>query len=84
MRNQLKNQLKDQLKEILLLLRKRREELGISQDKMGRKIGIQQNSYFKLEKGDTKLDMLRFLQITTILDLDPVEIITKSKIAFKK
>ena len=43
---------------------------GISQRELGEKIGISQNAYYKIEKGKTKLDLYRFLQIVSILRIE--------------
>lgn len=69
----------EQVNEILLFLRKRRIEKEISQYEMAFKLCVSQNTYFKIEKGKTKLDMLRFLQICHILELDALEVIKATK-----
>ena len=55
---------------ILLAIVKARKEKGFSQYDMAYKIHVSQNSYFKIEKGKTKLDLERLLLIANILELD--------------
>ena len=59
--------------EFSLILEKIKEErlkTGLSQWDFGKKIGLSQNAYYKLEKGKTKLDMERFLIICKVLDIE--------------
>jgi DNA-binding XRE family transcriptional regulator len=43
---------------------------GISQYEMANRLNISQNSYFKIEKGVTKLDLYRLIEISQILKIN--------------
>lgn len=58
---------------ILEKIKKEREKEGLSQYEFGKKIGLSQNAYFKLETGKTRLDMYRFLTICKVLNIPPKE-----------
>ncbi|MDE1207381.1 helix-turn-helix domain-containing protein [Tenacibaculum larymnensis] len=58
---------------ILEKIKKEREKDGLSQYEFGKKIGLSQNAYFKLETGKTRLDMYRFLTICKVLNISPKE-----------
>lgn len=60
---------------ILKNIIRRREELGISQFKLAFKLHLTPNGYHKIEKGKTKLDVVRLFQIACVLDIDPKELI---------
>ncbi len=58
-------------KKVEILLRKIKDlriQKGITQYDMSDRLNISQNSYFKLEKGITKLDIHRLLKISIILE----------------
>lgn len=59
------------LKTVLQKIITRREELGITQWDIASKLNITSNGYFKVEKGITKLDVNRLLEIAIILDVKP-------------
>ncbi|REH50580.1 DNA-binding XRE family transcriptional regulator [Tenacibaculum gallaicum] len=59
---------------ILEKIKKEREKEGLSQYEFGKKIGLSQNAYFKLETGKTRLDMYRFLAICKVLNIPPKEL----------
>lgn len=59
------------LEKVTVLLKKiknLRVEKEITQYEMSAKLNMSQNSYYKLENGKTKLDILRLLQISNILE----------------
>ncbi|TSJ38915.1 helix-turn-helix transcriptional regulator [Mucilaginibacter corticis] len=56
---------------VLVNIRKRRGELGYSQEYMALKLHISQNSYSKLELGITKLTVQKFLEISELLQVLP-------------
>lgn len=58
-------------KKILALIAKKREEKKISQWDLGEQLGLSESGYFRVEKGTSKLDMIRFLQILSILEISP-------------
>ncbi len=55
---------------ILKKIKALRIEKGISQYELSERLGICQNSYYKIESGKTKLDIYRLLQISTILEFN--------------
>jgi transcriptional regulator with XRE-family HTH domain len=57
---------------VLLRIIKKRQELGISQMNLAFKLNLSSNGYFKIEKGNTKLSVLRLLQIAEVLNVSPV------------
>lgn len=67
----MKNKTEKELDYILQKIKKERLKTGLSQWDFGKKIGLSQNAYYKLETGKTKLDMYRFLIICKILEIDP-------------
>jgi transcriptional regulator with XRE-family HTH domain len=73
------NPINQQVGVVLKYLRKKRVEKEISQYEMANRLCVSQNTYFKIEKGKTKLDMFRFLQICRILDLDITEVMSEAK-----
>lgn len=60
-------------------IRKRREGLAYSQQYVAQELGIFQPAYAKIEQGITKLDMLRFLLLTRILEVEPLELLRGQK-----
>lgn len=67
------------MEEILQRIKTKREELGLTQTDVATKLNMTYNGYFKVEKGYTKLDIHRFLEIALILDISPKELIGDSK-----
>ncbi len=59
-------------KKILQRIINKRQELGISQMELALKLHLTANGYFKIEKGLTKLDVKRLLQIAQVLEISPV------------
>lgn len=53
----------EKTKMVLQKIAAKRREMGISQWDFGKKLNLGEGGYFKVEKGGTKLDMLRFFQI---------------------
>lgn len=62
--------IENQIYTALKTLKKIRENLGYTQYTIAEKMGISQNAYYKLEKGVTRLDLFRFLQIVAILEIN--------------
>ncbi|MCH3881571.1 MULTISPECIES: helix-turn-helix domain-containing protein [Tenacibaculum] len=56
---------------LLQRIRKEREEKGLTQYDLARKIGLSQTAYHKIERGGTRLDMFRFFKIAIILEISP-------------
>jgi transcriptional regulator with XRE-family HTH domain len=66
------------VKIILKNIKKRRAELGYTQEYMAHKLGIKQNVYSKIELSNIKLTACRFLLICELLDVEVGKMI-KSK-----
>jgi len=49
----------------------RRNEIGITQWELATILNITNNGYFKVEKGMTKLDVKRLIEIAEILNISP-------------
>jgi len=57
------------------MIKKRREEKGITLEKMAHKLGYKsKSSYYYLETGETKIKFEHLKQITQILEFTPEEI----------
>lgn len=54
---------------------KRRKELGFSQYYISKELHLSANAYHKVERGQTKLDVIRLFQIADILAVNPRELI---------
>lgn len=63
----------DKVSSILKKIVARRKKLGISQVDLALKLNMSANGYFKVEKGITKLDLYRLIEIAEILKIDPKE-----------
>ena len=62
--------------EIRFKIRKKREEKGYSQDYMAIQLGITQKTYWRLENGQSKIDLERLQNISKILEIDPLKLIS--------
>lgn len=58
-------------KEICQRIRTIRELRGINQSDIAEALGVTQSSYAKMEKGQTKISLNRFIQIVDFLESDP-------------
>lgn len=65
-------QLVDEIRE---RIKKIRLEKGYSQDYMADKLNISQNAYHKLEKGYCRIHLLKLIDISTILEIELMELI---------
>ena len=61
------NPIKKKEIEILTRIKKLRSEKGLSQYHLGKRIGISQNAYYKVENGLTRLDLQRLIQLSFIV-----------------
>jgi len=59
--------------EVLSKIIERRKELGISQTMMADYLHITLSGYYKVEKGETKLDLFRLFEIAYFLKIDTKE-----------
>jgi len=60
-------------------IRKYREALDYSQEFMASKLGISQPAYAKIEKGSTKINIERLVDIAKVLDVEPQKLLEDSK-----
>lgn len=69
------NPIQKKEEEILARIKKLRIEKYITQYEMGNRLGISQNAYYKTENGYTKLDLVRLIQLSTILEVELCKLI---------
>jgi transcriptional regulator with XRE-family HTH domain len=60
----------DQFNDVLEKIIYRRKRLGFSQTYMSKKLEITLSSYYKMEKGKSKLGFKRLLEISEVLEVD--------------
>ena len=56
-------------------IRQRREEKGLSQDRLAHELGITQPSYARLEKQDERISITRLMQIAALLKTTVAELV---------
>ena len=56
--------------DVLSKIVKRRKELGISQTQLAHQLNMTISGYFKVEKGESKLDLMRLFEIAHYLKID--------------
>lgn len=66
--------LHEQAEKVLKKIVERRQELGISQTELAIKLNMTTSGYFKVEKGESKLDLIRLFEIASCLDIDAKEL----------
>lgn len=59
---------------VLSRIVERRQELGISQTDLAIKLSMTTSGYFKVEKGESKLDLIRLFEIAEFLNIDAKEL----------
>ncbi len=57
-------------------IRKIRELKGYSQEYMAHKLNISQRAYSKLEREEIKLDWKRINEISQVLEIDPIDLVS--------
>jgi len=65
-----------QAKTIASNIRKLREYRDYTQDYLAAKLNISQNAYSKIELGYSRITLERFFLISTVLEIDPADLIT--------
>ena len=65
---------------ILDFIKQSRLRQGISQYEMSSRLNISQNTYFKIEKGKTRLDVYRLIQISNILEFEIPELFLENPV----
>ena len=74
----LNNPTQEQVDGYLKTIKNIRLQKGISQYEVANRLSISQNTYFKIEKGKTKLDLYRLIQISNILEFEISELFIKT------
>ncbi|AUC85671.1 hypothetical protein CW731_10395 [Polaribacter sp. ALD11] len=59
-----------QINNVLKQIVYRRKRLGLTQTDLAEKLDITLSGYYKIEKGKTKLDFRRMLEISEVLDVE--------------
>ena len=72
------------VKDILERIKKIRVEKGYSQEYMADMLSISQNAYHKLERGHTRINLQKFIDISKILEIEISELINGVVIASAK
>ncbi len=67
------------VKEILDKIRQIRLSRGYTQEYMADKLGIDTVNYGRIERGQSKLTIDRFLRICEILDVKPIDLLNNEK-----
>jgi len=72
----MKDLLEQKIRTVAVNIRKIRESKDYTQDYLAVKLSISQNAYSKIELGYTKITVERLFQIASILEVNPVDLIT--------
>lgn len=64
------------IRSVALNIRKIREYRNYTQEYLAMKLGISQNAYSKIELGYTRITLERLIQISQILDVETVDLIS--------
>lgn len=59
-----------------LRIRKIRELKGYTQDYMAERLNLSQRAYSKIENNDIKVDWNRIVEISNILEVEPINLVT--------
>lgn len=70
------DQLASKIKVVAGNIRKIREYRNYTQDYLAAKLGISQNAYSKIELGYSKLTLERLFQISTVLEVEVLQLIS--------
>ena len=62
-------------KRLIDLLVKRRNELGVTQEEVARRLEVRQQILANIEQGERRIDVAEFFQIADALDLDAAKIL---------
>ncbi len=63
--------------EMLSLLRRIRQEAGLGQEELSRRLGQSATYIVKIEQGTRRLDLIEFFQIADALGRDPLELVAQ-------
>ena len=59
-------------------IKKTREKKGFSQEYMAENLNISQSAYSKLERRDKAINIEKLIEISRLLEVDPMDFFTKS------
>jgi len=62
-------------RELLVLVRRLRQEAGLSQDRLAERLGHRQSWISKVESGERRLDLEELRQLCEVLDVDLMEVV---------
>ena len=70
-------------KTLLELLVAARRQKGLNQTELGKRLGRRQTFVSKIELGERRLDLVEFLILADVLDVDPHEVLKQVKKTIK-
>lgn len=69
---------------LLRLLRSKRVKSGVNQVELAEKLGINQSSYSKLERGERRIDVIQLRSIVELIGCSLIEFVTELENAIPK
>lgn len=69
---------------LLSLLRSLREESGVTQSELAKKLGVTQSTYSKLERGERRLDVIQLRTIGKLIGVSLVSFVTELEKEIRK
>lgn len=69
--------------QVIGMLKKARKDRGVSQVQLSEAFGRPQSFIAKVENGERRLDIVEFLHLARLLDLDPSAVINKIYAKYK-
>jgi transcriptional regulator with XRE-family HTH domain len=67
----------DRYRELLGALRSAREQAGLTQGEVGRRLGRPQSFVAKYERGERRLDVMEFAEVAKAVDVSPVKLFSR-------
>lgn len=65
----------ERYKEVIERLRSRRQELGLSQQRLAERLGLHKQFVSRVELGERRLDIVEFVDLVRALELNPAELV---------
>ena len=75
MRKSLNPRTEKQVEQLVTVIAAARMKAGISQRQLSRQLGLHEVTVGRIERGVRRMSVTEFLQICTILDLSPVDLL---------
>ena len=69
---------------LLALLRSMREESGVTQVELAKKLGVNQSTYSKLERGERRLDLIQVRTIGRLIGVSLVDFVKELEKEIRK